>query len=259
MDFFASIFILIFHLSLLIFLDESIPLNRFIFKRECGLNVFKIKIYFGFLRMILVHTVDDLRSSLSKAKSVALVPTMGNLHAGHLDLVENAKARAELVVTSIFVNRLQFAPHEDFDSYPRTLEQDRAKLESVGCDVIFAPSERALYPVPQTFKVHPGADLGDILEGEFRPGFFTGVCTVVSKLFNCVQPQLAFFGKKYYPNNMSFLILGSRICERAHSMGIFSGLLQFAPSGISQNIRRVLYIEKIYLNLKNLVCAYFCL
>jgi len=102
------------------------------------------------------------------------------------------------VVASIFVNRLQFAPHEDFDSYPRTFEQDRVKLESVGCDVIFAPSERDLYPVPQTFKVHPGADVGDILEGEFRPGFFTGVCTVVSKLFNCVQPQLAFFGKKDY-------------------------------------------------------------
>jgi len=148
--------------------------------------------------MILVHTIEDLRKSLRNAKSVTLVPTMGNLHAGHLDLVERARARAEVVVASIFVNRLQFAPHEDFDSYPRTLEQDRAKLESVGCDLIFAPSERDLYPVPQTFKVHPGADVGDILEGEFRPGFFTGVCTVVSKLFNCVQPQLAFFGKKDY-------------------------------------------------------------
>jgi pantoate--beta-alanine ligase len=102
------------------------------------------------------------------------------------------------VVTSIFVNRLQFAPQEDFDQYPRTLSRDCELLESAGCDIVFAPSEQELYPEPQSYRVHPPSALADILEGQFRPGFFIGVCTVVLKLFNVVQPRLAVFGKKDY-------------------------------------------------------------
>jgi pantoate--beta-alanine ligase len=132
---------------------------------------------------------------------------MGNLHEGHLDLVRAARTLGGVTVASIFVNRLQFAPHEDFDTYPRTLEADCAKLAEVGCDVVFAPAEKDLYPEPQVFKVQPPADLADILEGHFRPGFFTGVCTVVMKLFQCVFAQtkgqgFAMFGKKDYQQHM---------------------------------------------------------
>jgi pantoate--beta-alanine ligase len=111
---------------------------------------------------------------------------------------EKNAGRADAVVASIFVNRLQFLPHEDFDSYPRTLADDAAKLAAAGCDFLFAPNESELYPEPQTYKVQPPAEMADILEGEFRPGFFTGVCTVVMKLFQIVQPSVAVFGKKDY-------------------------------------------------------------
>jgi len=130
------------------------------------------------------------------------VPTMGNLHDGHLALVRRAKERGGPVVASVFVNRLQFAPHEDFDTYPRTLERDCELLRTVGCNLVFAPGEAELYPVPQGFHVQPPAALADILEGHFRPGFFTGVCTVVLKLLNCVQPRTAVFGKKDYQQLM---------------------------------------------------------
>jgi pantoate--beta-alanine ligase len=123
---------------------------------------------------------------------------MGNLHEGHLALVRQARTHGLPVVVSIFVNRLQFAPHEDFDTYPRTLERDADLLRGAGASFIFAPQESELYPQPQTFKVHPDPALADILEGHFRPGFFTGVCTVVMKLFQCVQPRVAVFGKKDY-------------------------------------------------------------
>jgi pantoate--beta-alanine ligase len=127
---------------------------------------------------------------------------MGNLHEGHIGLVEKARALGDVTVASVFVNRLQFLPHEDFDSYPRTLDADAAKLAAAGCDLLFAPSERELYPQPQTFKVLPDPTLADLLEGQFRPGFFTGVCTVVMKLFQCVQPRVALFGKKDYQQLM---------------------------------------------------------
>jgi pantoate--beta-alanine ligase len=146
--------------------------------------------------MITVHTVENLRKQINYNSSVGFVPTMGNLHAGHLDLLAKAKEACDFVVASIFVNRLQFGPNEDFDSYPRTLDEDCEKLRAAGCDLVFAPSERDLYPTQQTVKVHANPVLGDILEGEFRPGFFTGVSTVVLKLLNCVQPHKAFFGKK---------------------------------------------------------------
>lgn len=157
--------------------------------------------------MQVIHTLAELRQQLARFDSPAFVPTMGNLHDGHLALIRHAKPLGDVTVASIFVNRLQFLPHEDFDSYPRTLEADCAKLEAAGCDIVFAPSEKELYPQPQTFKVHAPAALGDILEGHFRPGFFTGVSTVVMKLFQCVfseakGPRHAVFGKKDYQQLM---------------------------------------------------------
>jgi pantoate--beta-alanine ligase len=147
--------------------------------------------------MDLIHTVSELRARLSGERSVGFVPTMGNLHGGHLALVEIARRRAECVVASIFVNRLQFEPGGDFDRYPRTLKRDCELLEAAGCHVVFAPDEREMYPVPQQIQVMPPQVAG-ALEGEFRPGHFQGVCTVVAKLFNIVRPHVAIFGKKDY-------------------------------------------------------------
>ncbi|MGE5866404.1 MAG: pantoate--beta-alanine ligase [Rhizobacter sp.] len=152
--------------------------------------------------MQILHTIDALRAALPGAGRCAFVPTMGNLHEGHLSLVRQARTHGLPVVVSIFVNRLQFAPHEDFDTYPRTLARDADLLRSAGANIVFAPDEAELYPQPQTFKVQPDPALADILEGHFRPGFFTGVCTVVMKLFQCVQPQVAVFGKKDYQQLM---------------------------------------------------------
>jgi pantoate--beta-alanine ligase len=154
--------------------------------------------------MQIAHSIEDLRRLLKPANQRTFVPTMGNLHAGHLELVKVAKQTLPEAtsVASIFVNRLQFAPNEDFDSYPRTFANDCALLEAQGCDVLFVPQEKDLYPEPQVFKVHPPAELADILEGAFRPGFFVGVSTVVHKLFNCVQPDVAVFGKKDYQQLM---------------------------------------------------------
>lgn len=153
--------------------------------------------------MKVVHSIDELRDQLRGQLRVAFVPTMGNLHAGHLALMKAARQHGDPVVASIFVNRLQFGPNEDFDSYPRTLESDLQKLsENRDVYVVFAPNERELYPEPQKFRVEPPSDLGDILEGEYRPGFFEGVSTIVLKLFSCVQPQVAIFGKKDYQQLM---------------------------------------------------------
>jgi pantoate--beta-alanine ligase len=148
--------------------------------------------------MQIIQTVSDLRRALTGSRNVTLVPTMGNLHEGHLSLVRIARERTGVVVASIFVNPLQFAPHEDFAKYPRTLERDSELLADGGCDIVFAPSEREVYPEPQGYKVHPPAGWADILEGQVRPGFFVGVSTVVLKLFNMVQPAAAVFGKKDY-------------------------------------------------------------
>ncbi len=148
--------------------------------------------------MQIIHTVKELREWRKTAGRVAFVPTMGNLHEGHLALVREAKKRADNVVVSIFVNRLQFGQGEDFDKYPRTLEQDAAKLEGEGVAVVFAPDEKELYPnVEQRYNVEP-PNLQNELCGRFRPGHFRGVATVVTKLFNIVQPDAACFGKKDY-------------------------------------------------------------
>ena len=148
--------------------------------------------------MKIIHTIKELRDWRREAGSVAFVPTMGNLHEGHLALVREAAKRADKVVVSIFVNRLQFGQGEDFDRYPRTLEQDAAKLAGEGVAVLFAPSEQELYPnVAQQYNVEP-PHLQNELCGAFRPGHFRGVATVVAKLFNIVEPDYACFGKKDY-------------------------------------------------------------
>jgi pantoate--beta-alanine ligase len=153
--------------------------------------------------MKVVHTIQDLRDQLQGQNRIAFVPTMGNLHEAHLSLMNMAHQHGDPVVASIFVNRLQFGPNEDFDKYPRTLQSDIDKLQAQNrVYVLFAPNEREMYPEPQNYRVTPPKDLGDILEGEFRPGFFVGVTTVVLKLFSCVQPRVAVFGKKDYQQLM---------------------------------------------------------
>jgi pantoate--beta-alanine ligase len=152
--------------------------------------------------MKIISTIEELRDQLRGQLRTAFVPTMGNLHEGHLSLMRLARRHGDPVVASIFVNRLQFGPNEDFDKYPRTFQDDVEKLEKEGVYVLFAPTEKDMYPEPQEYRVQPPDDLGNILEGEFRPGFFGGVCTVVTKLFSCVQPRVAVFGKKDYQQLM---------------------------------------------------------
>lgn len=152
--------------------------------------------------MKIVTTIEELRDQLRGQLRSAFVPTMGNLHEGHLSLMRLARRHGDPVVASIFVNRLQFGPNEDFDKYPRTFQADVEKLEKEGVYVLFAPTEKDLYPEPQEYRVQPPIDLGNILEGEFRPGTFTGVTTVVLKLLSCVQPKVAVFGKKDYQQLM---------------------------------------------------------
>jgi pantoate--beta-alanine ligase len=153
--------------------------------------------------MKVVHTIEELRDQLRGQLRTAFVPTMGNLHDAHLALMKMAHQHGDPVVASIFVNRLQFGPNEDFDKYPRTLQEDIEKLQTQNkVYVLFAPNESEMYPEPQSYRVNPPHDLGDILEGEFRPGFFVGVTTVVLKLFSCVQPKVAVFGKKDYQQLM---------------------------------------------------------
>ncbi len=149
------------------------------------------------MTMDIIHTIQALSERLRAAGPVAFVPTMGNLHAGHLALVRNARKHADCVVVSIFVNPLQFGPTEDFQTYPRTLDADCAQLEQAGADVVFAPSVAEMYPTPQQVEVVP-PPIASELCGAFRPGHFQGVTTVVAKLFNIVQPAVALFGKKDY-------------------------------------------------------------
>lgn len=160
--------------------------------------------------MKIVTTIRELRDQLRGQNRVAFVPTMGNLHEGHLSLMRLAAQHGDPVVASIFVNRLQFGPKEDFGSYPRTFAEDCAKLEAAGVYCVFAPDESELYPEPQAYKVAPPDELANILEGEFRPGFFIGVATVVLKLFACVSPAVAVFGKKDYQQ----LMVIKRMCQQ---------------------------------------------
>ena len=188
--------------------------------------------------MQIVHTIADLRAALAGRGRPAFVPTMGNLHEGHLSLVRQARQHGDVTVASIFVNRLQFLPHEDFDSYPRTFDADCAKLQAEGCDIVFAPREKDLYPEPQTFKVQPDAQLADILEGHFRPGFFTGVCTVVMKLFQAVFATTgggtAVFGQKDY---QQLMVIRRMVQQFALPIEIIGCATARADSGLALSSR----------------------
>ena len=188
--------------------------------------------------MQILHSIADLRAALTGSRSPAFVPTMGNLHDGHLALVRQAKPLGDALVASIFVNRLQFLPHEDFDSYPRTLQADADKLRAAGCDFLFAPSEQDLYPEPQTFKVQPDPLLADILEGQFRPGFFTGVCTVVMKLLSAVfagkAQGTAVFGQKDY---QQLMVLRRMVQQFALPLTLVAGGTQRAADGLALSSR----------------------
>jgi pantoate--beta-alanine ligase len=184
--------------------------------------------------MQVIRTIAELRAALRAKPRPVLVPTMGNLHAGHLSLVRIARERAGLVVASIFVNRLQFAPHEDFATYPRTLERDCELLAGNGCDIVFAPADSEVYPEAQGYRVHPPPELADILEGQVRPGFFTGVCTVVLKLFNMVEPAVAVFGKKDY---QQLLVIRSMVRQLALPVELVPAEIVRDPSGLALSSR----------------------
>ncbi len=181
--------------------------------------------------MRLIHTITELRRALAGA-GAAFVPTMGNLHAGHLALVEQAGRAGRPVVVSIFVNPLQFGPGEDFERYPRTLEADCALLEPLGVDYVFAPAVDELYPQPQRFRVEP--PLADELCGAHRPGHFAGVCTVVLKLFNIVQPHVAVFGKKDY---QQLYLIRAMVREFNLPIAILAGETVRAADGLALSSR----------------------
>ena len=184
--------------------------------------------------MRVIHSITELQQALAGLPRPAFVPTMGNLHEGHLALLKRASEAGGPVVASIFVNRLQFGPNEDYDSYPRTFERDCTLLRQAGCDIVFAPDETTLYHEPQGFTVQPPADLADVLEGQFRPGFFTGVCTVVSKLFNIVQPRLAVFGKKDY---QQLMIVRRMVAQMALPLQIVGEDTRRAADGLALSSR----------------------
>ena len=183
--------------------------------------------------MDVIQSAVDLRARLQREPNNVFVPTMGNLHDGHIQLINIAKPRAACTVVSIFVNRLQFGPREDFDRYPRTLEADSARLKAAGVDVLFVPDEREIYPERQTFVVEP-SDLQYILEGAHRPGHFRGVATVVLKLFNLVMPHSAIFGKKDY---QQYLVLRDMVKQFALPIEIIPAETVRAEDGLALSSR----------------------
>ena len=190
--------------------------------------------------MKIISDINELRDHLRGQNRASFVPTMGNLHEGHLSLMRLARQHGDPVVASIFVNRLQFGPNEDFDSYPRTMQADIDKLEKEGVYILFAPTEKDLYPQPQEYRVDPPQQLGDILEGEFRPGFFKGVCTVVLKLFSCVQPRVAVFGKKDY---QQLMIVRQMASQFALPVDIVSAETVRAEDGLALSSRNIYLSE----------------
>ena len=166
---------------------------------------------------------------------VALVPTMGNLHAGHFSLVKLARQHADRVVASVFVNPTQFGPNEDYAQYPRTPEADRAGLAAAGCDAVWMPSVETMYPfgADQAMQMHlPG--VSEILEGQRRPGHFDGVCTVVSRLFNQVQPDVAAFGKKDY---QQLAVIRQMVAELAFPVTVYGGEIVREADGLAMSSR----------------------
>lgn len=193
--------------------------------------------------MKLIHTLAELHSSLSTYRHPAVVPTMGNLHLGHISLIKAAKPLGDVTLATIFVNRLQFGPKEDFATYPRTLDADCVQLEAAGCDIVFAPSEEELYPQAQSFLIQPPAELANILEGEFRPGFFTGVATIVMKLLSCTQARTAVFGKKDYQQLMVVRRMVQQFCLPIDVVGVDTmraddGLAMSSRNGYLNNTER---------------------
>jgi pantoate--beta-alanine ligase len=184
--------------------------------------------------MQIHHTIAATRAALAQASRIVFVPTMGNLHEGHIALMRQARQHGDCVVASIFVNRLQFRPGEDFEKYPRSFAADCEKLVAAGVDHLFAPSEEELYPVPQRYVIEPPADHANILEGEFRPGHFRGVATVVMKLFGIVQPQAALFGKKDF---QQFMVLSAMVREFALSVEVIPGETVRAADGLALSSR----------------------
>ncbi|MFA7269316.1 MAG: pantoate--beta-alanine ligase [Sterolibacterium sp.] len=184
--------------------------------------------------MKIHETIASLRASRENAGRVVLVPTMGNLHDGHISLMREAHKYGDTVLVSIFVNRLQFRPGEDFDKYPRTFAADCERLVAAGVDALFFPSESEMYPTPQQYFIEPPADLITILEGEFRPGHFRGVATVVQKLFNITQPQVAVFGKKDY---QQMLVLSNMARDLALPIEIVAADTVRAPDGLALSSR----------------------
>ncbi|MPZ45577.1 MAG: pantoate--beta-alanine ligase [Betaproteobacteria bacterium] len=183
--------------------------------------------------MDVIHSVADLRERLQHEPNNVFVPTMGNLHPGHIQLITIAKPRAACTVMSVFVNRLQFGPKEDFDRYPRTLQSDFAQCRAAGVDVVFVPDEREIYPERQTFVVEP-SDLQHILEGEARPKHFSGVATVVLKLFNMVRPHSAIFGKKDY---QQYIVLRDMVRQFALPIEIIPAETVRAEDGLALSSR----------------------
>jgi pantoate--beta-alanine ligase len=187
--------------------------------------------------MEIRETIAGLRGTLQEAspdKRVALVPTMGNLHEGHIALMRQARAHGDIVVATIFVNRLQFRPGEDFEKYPRTFAADCQKLEATGVDFLFAPGEAEIYPRPQTYHVEPPAEQADILDGEFRPGHFRGVATVVMKLFQIVQPAAALFGKKDF---QQLMVIRNMVADLNLPIAVVAGETVRAPDGLALSSR----------------------
>jgi pantoate--beta-alanine ligase len=183
--------------------------------------------------MDIIHSAAALRLRLQGEPNNVFVPTMGNLHDGHIQLINIAKPRAACTVVSIFVNRLQFGPREDFDRYPRTLDADSARLKEAGVDVLFVPDEKEIYPERQTYLVEP-SDLQYILEGAHRPGHFRGVATVVLKLFNLVMPHSAIFGKKDY---QQYLVLRDMVTQFALPIEIIPAETVRAQDGLALSSR----------------------
>lgn len=184
--------------------------------------------------MQIHHSIASLRAARAQAGKVALVPTMGNLHEGHITLMRQAGDHADSVIASIFVNRLQFGVGEDFDRYPRTLAADCEKLAAAGVKHVFAPDEAEMYPQPQHYHVDPAPAHVSVLEGECRPGHFRGVCTVVLKLLNIVQPDYALFGKKDY---QQLMVLSNMVRELALPIEVIAGDTVRAQDGLALSSR----------------------
>jgi pantoate--beta-alanine ligase len=184
--------------------------------------------------MQIHETIAGLRAARAKVGRVALVPTMGNLHEGHIALMTQARAHADQVIATIFVNRLQFRPGEDFEKYPRTFEADCARMEAAGVEHLFAPGEAEMYPQPQSYHVEPPPEQAGVLDGEFRPGHFRGVATVVMKLFQIAQADVALFGKKDY---QQLMVIRNMVREFAVPVEIIPGETVRAADGLALSSR----------------------